>query len=106
MPPNAFSDSQLEYGEDAKLIYHLEPQGGEACSLRYDLTVPFARWLAMTNTTQIKRYSIGPVYRRDQPSMTRGRLRQFHQCDFDIAGTYRSHDPRCPDTSRIVSECF
>jgi histidyl-tRNA synthetase len=59
----------------------------------------------MTGTTQIKRYSIAPVFRRDQPSITRGRLRQFHQCDFDIAGTY---DPMIPDAQilRIVSECF
>jgi hypothetical protein len=32
---------------DSKLIYDLKDQGGEICSLRYDLTVPFARWLAM-----------------------------------------------------------
>jgi histidyl-tRNA synthetase len=36
-----------KYGEDSKLIYDLQDQGGELCSLRYDLTVPFARWLAM-----------------------------------------------------------
>ncbi|KAF3491817.1 histidyl-tRNA synthetase [Arthroderma uncinatum] len=36
-----------KYGEDSKLIYDLQDQGGEICSLRYDLTVPFARWLAM-----------------------------------------------------------
>jgi histidyl-tRNA synthetase len=36
-----------KYGEDSKLIYDLQDQGGEICSLRYDLTVPFARFLAM-----------------------------------------------------------
>lgn len=36
-----------KYGEDSKLIYEVAGQGGEASSLRYDLTVPFARWLAM-----------------------------------------------------------
>lgn len=56
-----------KYGEDSKLIYDLADQGGEVCALRYDLTVPFARWLAMTNTQQIKRYQIAKVYRRDQP---------------------------------------
>jgi histidyl-tRNA synthetase len=35
-----------KYGEDSKLIYDLADQGGEICSLRYDLTVPFARWQA------------------------------------------------------------
>jgi histidyl-tRNA synthetase len=56
-----------KYGEDSKLIYDLADQGGEMCALRYDLTVPFARWLGMTNTQSIKRYQIAKVYRRDQP---------------------------------------
>jgi histidyl-tRNA synthetase len=56
-----------KYGEDARLIYDLADQGGEASALRYDLTVPFARWLAMNNVQQIKRYQIGKVHRRDQP---------------------------------------
>ena len=58
-----------KYGEDSKLIYDLADQGGEICSLRYDLTVPFARFLAMNNVQQIKRYHIAKVYRRDQPAM-------------------------------------
>ncbi|KAJ2362467.1 Cytoplasmic and mitochondrial histidine tRNA synthetase, partial [Coemansia sp. RSA 2607] len=44
-----------KYGEDSKLIYDLKDQGGEECSLRYDLTVPFARHLAMNRITAIKR---------------------------------------------------
>lgn len=56
-----------KYGEDARLIYDLEDQGGELCALRYDLTVPFARWLAMHSVQQVKRYQIAKVYRRDQP---------------------------------------
>lgn len=95
-----------KYGEDSKLIYDLQDQGGELCSLRYDLTVPFARWLAMNPTIQfIKRYHIAKVYRRDQPAMTKGRMREFYQCDFDIAGTY---DPMLPDAEilRIVCEIF
>jgi len=55
-------------GEDARLIYDLQDQGGEACSLRFDLTVPFVRWLAMNNVAQVKRYQIARVYRRDQPA--------------------------------------
>jgi len=95
-----------KYGEDSKLIYDLADQGGEICSLRYDLTVPFARWLAMNRDIQnIKRYHIAKVYRRDQPAMTKGRMREFYQCDFDIAGTY---DPMLPDAEivRIVTEVF
>ncbi|KAK7571936.1 hypothetical protein V9T40_014408 [Parthenolecanium corni] len=77
-----------KYGEDSKLIYDLADQGGEILSLRYDLTVPFARYLAMNKISNIKRYHIGKVYRRDNPAMTRGRYREFLQCDFDIAGQY------------------
>lgn len=71
-----------KYGEDSKLIYDLQDQGGELCSLRYDLTVPFARFLAMNGTTYptIKRYHIAKVYRRDAPAMTKGRMREFYQC--------------------------
>lgn len=95
-----------KYGEDSKLIYDLQDQGGEICSLRYDLTVPFARWLAMNPGVQnIKRYHIAKVYRRDQPAMTKGRMREFYQCDFDIAGSY---DAMLPDAEilRIVCEVF
>ena len=95
-----------KYGEDSKLIYDLSDQGGESCSLRYDLTVPFARWLAMNSSIQnIKRYHIAKVYRRDQPAMTKGRMREFYQCDFDIAGVY---DRMVPDAEiiRIICEVF
>lgn len=62
------------------MIYDLADQGGEILSLRYDLTVPFARYLAMNKITNIKRYQIAKVYRRDNPAMTRGRYREFYQC--------------------------
>lgn len=77
-----------KYGEDSKLIYNLEDQGGELTSLRYDLTVPFARFVACNSISAIKRYHIAKVYRRDQPAMTKGRMREFYQCDFDVAGSY------------------
>ncbi|CAM6044842.1 unnamed protein product [Sphagnum compactum] len=73
-----------KYGEDTKLIYDLADQGGELLSLRYDLTVPFARYLAMNKIDKLKRYHIARVYRRDNPA--KGRYREFYQCDFDIAG--------------------
>jgi histidyl-tRNA synthetase len=95
-----------KYGEEARLIYNLEDQGGELCSLRYDLTVPFARWLAMrTDVKQIKRYQIAKVYRRDQPAITRGRFREFYQCDFDIAGVFDSMAPEA-EILRVVVEAF
>ncbi|PRQ77507.1 histidyl-tRNA synthetase [Rhodotorula toruloides] len=93
-----------KYGEDSKLIYDLQDQGGELCSLRYDLTVPFARFLAMNGTQypNIKRYHIAKVYRRDQPAMSKGRMREFYQCDFDIAGVY---DPMLPDAECLAITC-
>jgi len=92
-----------KYGEDSKLIYDLADQGGEITALRYDLTVPFARYLAMNKIASIKRYQIGKVYRRDNPAMTKGRFREFFQCDFDIAGTY---EPMVPDVEcvKVVTE--
>jgi len=57
-------------------------------ALRYDLTVPFARFVAM-NKNQIqfpfKRYQIQPVWRADRPQ--KGRYREFYQCDADVVGT-------------------
>lgn len=92
-----------KYGEDSKLIYDLADQGGELCSLRYDLTVPFARFLAMNpDISQIKRYHIAKVHRRDQPAMNKGRMREFYQCDFDIAGLY---DAMMPDAEIIKLTC-
>ncbi|RSH76581.1 Cytoplasmic and mitochondrial histidine tRNA synthetase [Apiotrichum porosum] len=94
-----------KYGEDSKLIYDLQDQGGELCSLRYDLTVPFARYVAMNGITSMKRYHIAKVYRRDQPVMSKGRMREFYQCDFDIAGNY---DAMVPDAEimLILTECL
>ncbi len=57
-------------------------------ALRYDLTVPFARFVAMNNHTltyPFKRYQIQPVWRADKPQ--KGRYREFYQCDADIIGT-------------------
>ena len=70
-----------KYGEDAKLIFDLQDQGGEQLALRYDHTVPLARYLAMLGgtTTQHKLWQIGKVYRRDNPVMSKGRMREFMQ---------------------------
>ncbi|CRH01474.1 histidine--tRNA ligase, putative [Plasmodium relictum] len=77
-----------KYGEDSKLIFDLKDQGGENLSLRYDLTVPLYRFINTNDINQLKRFHIGKVYRRDEPSMNRGRFREFYQCDFDIVGKY------------------
>lgn len=77
-----------KYGEEAetKLIYRLADEGGEPLSLRYDLTIPFTRYIRESGIKQMRRYSIGKVYRRDQPSAKTGRFREFYQADFDIYG--------------------
>ncbi|XVF00489.1 hypothetical protein REPUB_Repub04eG0005300 [Reevesia pubescens] len=90
-----------KYGEDSKLIYDLADQGGELCSLRYDLTVPFSRYVAMNGLTSFKRYHIDKVWRRDNPS--KGRYREFYQCDFDIAGQSEKMGPDF-EVIRILSE--
>ena len=62
-------------------------------ALRYDLTVPFARFLALHSVGNIKRFHIGKVYRRDNPNIAKGRFREFYQCDYDVAGDYDSMIP-------------
>nr|KAF6348691.1 histidyl-tRNA synthetase 2, mitochondrial [Myotis myotis] len=91
-----------KYGEDSGLIYDLKDQGGELLSLRYDLTVPFARYMAMNKLKKMKRYHVGKVWRRESPTIAQGRYREFCQCDFDIAGDF---DPMIPDAECLKIIC-
>lgn len=91
-----------KYGEDSKLIYELADQGGELLAMRYDLTVPFARFLAVHSVGNIKRYHIAKVYRRDSPAFSKGRYREFYQCDFDIAGSF---PPLVADSEVLTVVC-
>jgi histidyl-tRNA synthetase len=75
-------------GENEKLMYHFADQGGREVGLRYDLTVPLARVVAMHQNEFVmpfKRYHMAPVWRAEKPQ--RGRFREFWQCDADIVGT-------------------
>ncbi len=57
-------------------------------ALRYDLTIPFARYVAMNHnqlTMPFKRYQVQPVWRADRPQ--KGRYREFYQCDADVVGS-------------------
>jgi len=75
-------------GENEKLMYHFVDQGGREIGLRYDLTVPLARVVAMHQNDLVlpfKRYHIAPVWRAEKPQ--RGRYREFWQCDADIVGS-------------------
>ncbi len=78
-----------KYGEEGeKLLYRFVDHGGREVGLRYDLTVPLARYVAVHRselTFPFKRYHIGPVFRAERPQ--RGRYRQFWQCDVDVVGT-------------------
>jgi len=68
-------------------IKKLTPQISDK-ALRYDLTVPFARFVAMNHGQLVfpfKRYQIQPVWRADRPQ--KGRFREFYQCDADVVGT-------------------
>ena len=90
-----------KYGDESKkLVFDLEDQGGQLLTLRFDLTVPLARYVAMNNITQLKRYQFGPVFRRDSPSMEKGRYRQFYQFDFDNVGG--GHALMVPDAETIA----
>ena len=83
-----------KYGEEGdKLLFRIQNSGekaGEAPEkgLRYDLTVPFARYVVQHRDTiqfPFKRYQIQPVWRADRPQ--KGRYREFYQCDVDVVGT-------------------
>lgn len=79
-------------GENDKLMYKI---GDQRRALRFDLTVPLARYVFM-NQHKVKinssYFQVGPVWRGDRPQ--RGRLREFYQADFDIV--------RCNDTALAV----
>ncbi len=69
--------------EAGKMLKHISEKG-----LRYDLTVPFARFVVQHNneiTFPFKRYQIQPVWRADRPQ--KGRYREFYQCDVDVIGS-------------------
>lgn len=77
------SDEELKDRDVRKLQTKLCEKG-----LRYDLTVPFARYVVMHNDElhmPFKRYQIQPVWRADRPQ--KGRYREFYQCDADVVGS-------------------
>lgn len=77
------SDELLSARNSNKLIPHISEK-----ALRYDLTVPFARYVVMHQhdiALPFKRFQIQPVWRADRPQ--RGRYREFYQCDVDVVGS-------------------
>lgn len=78
-----------KYGDEGdQLTYSFTDRGGRKIALPYDLTVPFARYVA-ANYQELpmpfKRYQIQRVWRAERPQ--KGRLREFYQCDIDIVGS-------------------
>ncbi len=74
-------------GETDKQVYRFQDHGDRDVALRFDLTVPFARFMAGHSNelyTPFKRYHISKVWRGENTQ--RGRYREFTQCDFDIVG--------------------
>ena len=74
--------------ETDRQLYRFEDHGGRNVGMRFDLTVPLARFVAQhidTLGTPFKRYHIAPVWRGENTQ--RGRYREFMQCDFDTIGT-------------------
>ncbi len=93
--------------ESDKLVYRVRgaKQEKEEMGLRFDLTVPFARFAAKNINdlgTPFKRYALGPVWRGERPGQ--GRYREFWQCDFDTIGTTSSASDI--ETILVVSELF
>jgi histidyl-tRNA synthetase len=83
-----------KYGEEGdKLLFRIQNSGEKASQapekgLRYDLTVPFARYVVQHREEvqfPFRRYQIQPVWRADRPQ--KGRYREFYQCDVDVVGT-------------------
>ncbi|MEZ6136541.1 MAG: histidine--tRNA ligase [Pirellulaceae bacterium] len=74
--------------ETDRQLYRFEDHGGRSVGMRFDLTVPLARFAAQHINqlgTPFKRYHIAPVWRGESPQA--GRYREFMQCDFDTIGT-------------------
>ena len=79
----------LKYEEDSEIlneVYKVTDQADRNLALRYDLTVPFAKYIAINQNTKLpfKRYEIGEVFRNGPVKL--GRVREFIQCDVDSVG--------------------
>lgn len=84
---NPAKESQVR-DEFEKVLQGKSTKGITERALKYDLTIPFARYVAMNHgqlSFPFKRYQIQPVWRADRPQ--RGRYREFYQCDADVVGS-------------------
>lgn len=94
--------------ESDKLVYRVKSARGEGeaeMGLRFDLTVPFARFSAQYINdlgTPFKRYAMGAVWRGERPG--KGRYREFWQCDFDTIGT--TANAADAETALVINDLF
>jgi histidyl-tRNA synthetase len=93
--------------ESDKLVYRVRSAKAEKeeMGLRFDLTVPFARFAAQHINalgTPFKRYAMGPVWRGERPG--HGRYREFWQCDFDTIGT--TSNAADIETALVINDLF
>jgi len=83
------SDKEKQIREDfEKVLQGKNTKGITERALKYDLTIPFARYVVMNHnqlTFPFKRYQVQPVWRADRPQ--KGRYREFYQCDADVVGS-------------------
>jgi len=83
-----------KYDPDAEIvreIYKIRDQGDRDLGLRFDLTVPFCKYIALNQNMKLpfKRYEIGKVWRNGP--VKSGRTREFYQCDIDAVGIHGAH---------------
>ena len=86
---NYFDLLSYKYDDDAEILnetYKLTDQGNRNLGLRYDLTIPFCKVIALNKDLHMpfKRYEIGKVFRNGPVKL--GRMREFYQCDVDVVG--------------------
>lgn len=104
-----------KYNDDnTKEIFRLESDIGgddidsggssvEKLALRYDLTVPFSRYVKTTGLLKIKRYQVGKVFRKDTPNFSSGRYREFMQCDYDYLDSNCDSDLADAETLTLLN---
>jgi histidyl-tRNA synthetase len=91
--------------EQDKQMYRFQDHGGRDVALRFDLTVPFARFAGQYINqlgTPFKRYHMGPVWRGENTQ--HGRYREFWQCDFDTIGT--TSNAADIETALVINDLF
>ncbi len=107
-PVLEYSDALLAKsgGETDKQVFRFEKGDADMC-MRYDLTVPLARFVAMHKNElnfPFKRYQIGKVYRGERPQ--KGRFREFYQCDADIIGDGELSVVADAECVGLFNKCF